>query len=101
MEKIKVHSIKDYNRGYVTLNERGNEADGIVLYRKVDSKGNVEIYYIEAPEEERNNLVSAAYDDIIQSGMHLLDKYESEKNKTIDEMIEEPEEDTIERSVMR
>lgn len=67
MGKIQVHSIGDYDRGYVTLNERGNEADGIVLYRQVDSDGHVGIYYIEGPEEEVDDLVRAAYRDIIDS----------------------------------
>ena len=69
MGRIKVHSMEDYDRGYVTLNERGNEADGIVLYQLID-KEHCGIYYVETElgyEKEKDQMIKSAFLDIIKS----------------------------------
>jgi len=69
MGKILVHSITDYDRGFVTLNERGNEADGIVLYKMMDEK-NCGIYYVETDrghEQDQDKMLRLAFNDIISA----------------------------------
>ena len=88
MGRILVHSIMDYDRGFVTLNERGNEADGIVLYRMMDDK-HCGIYYVETDrshEQDQDKMIRLAFKDIINADrvpvptcQQALDWYEKER----------------------
>lgn len=103
MGKIQVHSITGDNRGFVTLNERGNEADGIVLYKLID-KEHCGIYYVEAEkghEEERDQMIKSAFVDIIRSEkipiptcQQAKDWYERERMRIEQIQKELPQEET-------
>ena len=86
------HSIDDLRTyGYVTLNEKDNECEGIVRYEKDRNTKHVYINYVEMDEEQEqavDELISYAFEDILENGFIPVPKckealawYEKQKKK--------------------